>query len=197
VAGGFCRIISYVAGPGHIRQAGGDPYIAFGELDNRPSERLARLRQAFGRTVGVTAETPPDIQAAMWAKFLLISSWSGLGAVTRAPVGIWRTLPETRQMWQEAMREVLGVGRAHQVALSDDDVEKATTYVDGLPPTATASMQRDILAGRPSELDTLCGGVVRLGQEADVPTPTHAFIYHTLKPLELKARGEVEFPESV
>ncbi len=195
VAGGFCRIISYVAGPGHIRQAGGDPYIAFGELDNRPSGRLERLRQAFGRTVGVTAETPPDIQAAMWGKFLLISSWSGLGAVTRAPVGAWRTLPETRQMWQQGMREVLAVARAHRVALSEENLEKATTYVDGLPPHATASMQRDILNGRPSELDTLCGGVVRLGRETGVPTPTHAFIYHTLKPLELKARGELEFPQ--
>lgn len=195
VVGGFCRIISYVAGPGHIRQAGGDPYIAFGELDNRPSERLARLQQAFSRTVGVTAETPPDIQAAMWGKFLLISSWSGLGAVTRSPVGVWRSLPETRQMWQAAMQEVLAVARAHHVALTDETLQKATGYVDGIFPHATASMQRDILAGRPSELDTLCGGVVRLGREAGVPTPTLAFIYHALKPLELKARGELEFPE--
>jgi 2-dehydropantoate 2-reductase len=145
--------------------------------------------------VGVTAETPFDIQAAMWGKFLLISSWSGLGAVSRAPVGVWRALPETRQLWQQAMREVLAVARAHQVALSEDILQKATTYVDSLPPHATASMQRDILNGCPSELDTLSGGVVRLGREAGVPTPTQAFIYHSLKPLELKARGELEFPQ--
>jgi hypothetical protein len=38
---------------------------------------------------GVNAETPPDIQVAVWMKFLLISVWSVMGAVTRAPVGIF------------------------------------------------------------------------------------------------------------
>ncbi len=194
VLGGFCRIVSFIAGPGHIRQAGGDPYLAFGELDNRPSERAERLRQVFARTVGVTAEVPANIQAAMWGKFLTITAWSGLGAVTRAPVGVWRSLSETRQMWLEAMHEVLAVAQARHIALSEENVRKATAYVDSLPPHATASMQRDIMNGRPSELSLLSGGVVRLGQAVEVPTPTHTFIYHTLLPLELQARGEVEFP---
>lgn len=195
VLGGFCRIVSFIVGPGHIRQAGGDPYVAFGELDNRPSPRAGRLRQAFAAATGVTVEIPPDIQAAMWGKFLLISSWSGMGAITRAPVGVWRSLPETRRMWQQAMQEVLAVAQAHGIALTPENIQKATAYADSLPPNATASMQRDILAGRPSELDILCGGVVRLGQEVGVNTPTHAFIYHALLPQEQKARGELVFPE--
>ena len=195
VLGGFCRVISYVAGPGYITQTAGDPYVAFGELDNRASERAARLLAAFNRTEGVTAEIPPDIQAAMWSKFLLIASWSGIGAVTRAPVGVWSSLPETRNLWLEAMNEVRAVAQARNIALPDDIIERSTNYVDSLKPYATASMQRDVLAGRPSELDTLCGGVVRLGRETGVPTPTHALIYHTLLPQELKARGELEFPQ--
>jgi len=193
VLGGFCRIVSYITEPGHLHQAGGDPYIAFGELDNHRSERAERLLAAFAQTQGVTAEIPPDIQAAMWSKFLLISSWSGMGAVTRAPVGIWRNLPETRHLWQQAMQEVANVAQAHNIALPGNIIEKSTTYVDSLPPQATASMQRDILNGRPSELDTLSGGVMRLGREAGVDTPVHAFIHHTLLPQELKARGELEF----
>ena len=195
VLGGFCRIVSYVVEPGHINQAGGDPYVAFGELDNHASERARQLLAVFQQTEGVTAEIPADIQAAMWSKFLSISSWSALGAVTRAPVGVWRSLPETRQLWQQAMQEVLAVARARNIALPPDIIEKSTAYVDNLPAQATASMQRDVLAGRPSELGTLCGGVVRLGQASGVPTPNHAFIYHTLLPLELKARGEIEFPQ--
>ncbi|RME98960.1 MAG: 2-dehydropantoate 2-reductase [Chloroflexi bacterium] len=195
VVGGFCRIVSFIVGPGHIRQAGGDPTVVFGELDNQPSERTQRLLGAFQQAQGVIAEIPNDIQAAMWSKFLLISAWSGMGAITRAPVGVWRSLPETRQMWQQAMREVLAVARAHNIALPDNLVDKSTNYVDSLPPHATASMQRDVLAGRPSELDTLCGGVVRLGREAGVATPTQAHIYHSLLPQEMKARGRIEFPQ--
>ncbi|HEX7395592.1 MAG TPA: hypothetical protein VF313_11750 [Anaerolineaceae bacterium] len=35
--------------------------------------------------------------------------------------------------------------------------------------------------------------VVRLGEEVNVPTPLHAFLYASLLPLELRARGEVGF----
>lgn len=195
IVGGFCRIVSLVAAPGHISQTAGDAYVAFGELDNQPSERTRRLLAAFRRAEGVTAEIPPDIQVAMWSKFLLISSWSGMGAVTRTPVGVWRSLPETRQMWQQAMQEVLAVARAHGIALPDEIITRSTTYVEALAPHATGSMQRDILAGLPSELGTLCGGVVRLGETVGVPTPTHAFIYSALLPQERNARGEIDFPQ--
>jgi 2-dehydropantoate 2-reductase len=195
VLGGLCRIVSFVTEPGHIRHAGANPpYIAFGELDNRPSARTRRLQQAFAQTVGVEAEIPPDIQVAMWAKFMQICAWSGIGAVTRAPVGVWHSIPETRQMWQDIIYEVLAVAQAHNIALTEAHAAQVIAYVDKLPPTATASMQRDIMEGRPSELRWQNGAVVRLGQEAGVATPTNAFIYQALLPLELKARGEIEFP---
>jgi 2-dehydropantoate 2-reductase len=57
-------------------------------------------------------------------------------------------------------------------------------------------MQRDIMAGRPSELDAWNGAVVRLGREAGVPTPVHEALYGILLPQELRARGEIRFPES-
>src|SRR3954447_23185017 len=67
--GGLCGIVSSVVGPGHIRHAGIDPFVNLGELDNRRSERLERLREAFVRA-GVGADIPPDIHRAMWSKFL-------------------------------------------------------------------------------------------------------------------------------
>ena len=38
VLGGICRIFSSIAGPGHIRHAGADPFVGIGEMDNRLSE---------------------------------------------------------------------------------------------------------------------------------------------------------------
>ena len=55
-------------------------------------------------------------------------------------------------------------------------------------------MQRDILAGRPSELETRIGAVVRLARMAGVEVPRHTFLYASLLPQERKARGEIEFP---
>lgn len=193
VIGGVCGILSFVAGPGHIRHVGADPFVNFGELDNRRSDRVARLQQAFAQTSGVTAEIPADIHAAMWRKFLLIVSWSGIGAITRAPVGIFRGLPQTRHLLQQAMQEVYNVAQARHIALPAEIVDNTLAFMDSLPPGGTASMQRDIIAGRPSELEAQNGAVVRLGQEVGVETPVNAFIYHMLLPLELKARGQVDF----
>jgi len=52
----------------------------------------------------------------------------------------------------------------------------------------TSSMQRDIMEGRPSELEALNGAVVRLGRQTGVPTPVNGFIYAALTPMEARAR---------
>ena len=192
VLGGLAKIISFKVGQGHIRHAGAEPYVAFGELDNRLSERAERLRQAF-RRAGVTVDIPPDIQAALWEKFLFIVPWGGVGAVTRTPIGVLRTVPEARQMLEQAMHEILTVALARNIALPENVIGKTMAFVDRLPPDGTASLQRDIVEGKPSELASWNGAVVRLGQEVGVATPLHAFIYHSLLPLELRARGQAQF----
>lgn len=191
--GGLCRIISYVTVPGHIQHAGVAPYVAFGELDGRRSERVERLRAAFAGAEGITAEVPADILAAMWRKFLLIAPWSGLGALTRAPVGVLRSRPETRPLLGRALAEVQAVAQALGVALPAAAVGETLAFIDTLPPEGTTSMQRDIADGRPSELDAQSGAVVRLGEAAGVDVPVHRFAYDCLMPLELRARGQLTF----
>jgi 2-dehydropantoate 2-reductase len=193
VLGGLCGLFCYVAGPGHIRHAGTEPFVKFGEMDNRPSPRVKELQQVFMRA-GVTAEIPPDIQVALWMKFLFITVLSGVGAVTRAPAGIWRSLPETRQMAEQGLNEIMAVARSRNIALPGEAVRATMAMFDGLVPLSTSSMQRDVMEGRPSELEAQIGAVVRLGQGADVVTPLHTFIYHSLLPMELRARGQIQFP---
>src|SRR5919106_56585 len=196
VLGGLCGMVSFIAGPGHIRHAGAQPWIAFGELDGRVTDRVRRLKEAFRRCRGLKVDVPADITVALWEKFLFITATGGVGAVTRAPFGAFRALPETRRMLEGAMREVVAVARARGIEVSDDAVTRALSLMDGLEPHGTSSMQRDIMAGRRSELDAWNGAVARLGREAGVETPVHDFIYATLLPQELRARGELEFPEA-
>jgi len=113
--------------------------------------------------------------------------------VTRAPIGVLRSRPETRDQLERAMHEVLAVARAHGVALPDDAVEETLAFTDTVPAEGTASMQRDILAGRPSELEAQSGAVVRLGREKGVATPVHEELHRVLAPLELRARGGTVF----
>ena len=188
VVGGLCRIVSFVAGPGHIRHAGAVAQVEIGERDRRPSARVDTLRAAFARCAGVSVSTPPDIEVALWEKFLFIAPFSAVAAVTRMPAGVVRTVPETRGLLAAAIGEAGAVARARGVKLPDDAVARTLAYVDGLPDDATASMQRDILEGRPSELDAQTGTIVRLGRAAGVAVPVNEFLYASLLPSERKAR---------
>jgi 2-dehydropantoate 2-reductase len=188
VLAGMCRIITTLEGPGHIRHSGAVPWVALGELDNIVSDRVRRLHGALVEA-GVGAEIATDINVAVWEKFMFIATMSGIGAVTRAPIGEWLNLPETRRMAEAALEEVVAVGQAHGVPLPDASVAKTLAFMDGVPPSATASMQRDIMAGRPSELEAQSGAVVRLGARVGVPTPIHSYLYHSLLPQERAARG--------
>lgn len=193
VLGGLCGTLSWILGPGHVRSIGEAHFVKFGELDKRPSERAERLRQAFERA-RVKVEVPSDIHVALWEKFLFVVSFGGVGAVTRAPIGVIRTVPETRRMLERCMHEILEVARERQVVLVDGIIEKSMAFLDSLAPSGITSLQRDIVDGKPSELDAWNGAVVRLGQEVGVATPMHEFIYHSLLPLELRARGRMQFP---
>jgi len=189
VLGGLCRVLASVTEPGHIEQNGVDPYIAFGELDGSRTPRTERLRAAFANARGVTAEIPEDIVAAMWAKFLFIAAFGGVGSITRSTAGVIRTQPETRRLLVQALEEARQVALAHRVRLPEDVVARIMELIDQLPEQGTASMQRDIAAGRPSELDSQSGAVVRLGQEVGVAVPVHTLIYQSLLPLERRARA--------
>lgn len=188
VAGGSCAILSFIAGPGKIRHAGVEPRVVFGELTREKSDRCERLLEAFGRTKGVHAVHSDDIHQEIWRKFLFIAPVSGVGAVTRVPLGVCRSLPESRAMIDGAMREVFRLARAHQVELPEDAPERALGFLDTLPDDSTASMQRDIMEGRPSELEAQNGAIVRLGEEKGVDTPVNRFLYAALLPQERKAR---------
>lgn len=192
VLGGLCQISSMLSAPGVIRHVAIEPLIRLGELDGKRSGRVQRLAEALGQA-GVKVEVPENIWTAMWQKFTFIVTVSGVGAVLRAPVGVIRSLPGPRQLVVECIAEVVSVGLARGVALPPDLAASTLTFIDNLAPGVSASMQRDILAGKPSELAAQNGAVVRMGDESGIPVPANRFIYASLLPQELRARGELLF----
>lgn len=188
ILGGLCRISAFIGGPGLIKHVGVQPYIAFGERDRMQSERVERLRAVFARCQGLTVETPDDIEAAIWDKFIFIAAVSGLGAITRQPLGGFRGVPESRALLVAALEETTAVARARGVRLPADQVQKTLLFIDHAGAGIVASMQKDISEGKPSELEAQNGAVLHMGRELGVPTPTHEFIYASLLPGELKAR---------
>lgn len=190
---GLCKMISMIEAPGRIRHAGVDPYLALGEVDGRLTPRVQKIARLFANARGITVDASEHIIADLWKKFMLIAPWSGIGALTRSPIGVFRSQPETRKLLVTSVREVFEVARANGVEIAEGAIDAIVDFMDQLPPEGTASMQRDIMEGRPSELHEQSGAVVRLGEKGGVQTPVTRFIYHSLLPLERKARGEIAF----
>jgi 2-dehydropantoate 2-reductase len=181
VIGGLCRIVSFVVGPGHIRHAGFTPSIIIGELDNRRTARTDTIEQVF-KNAGLEISVAADIQVALWTKFLFIASFSGVGAMANAPAGVVRSDPKWRSHLLNAMEEIYALAHARGIKLPANSMDTVMASVDGLPEDATSSMQRDIAAGKPSELESQNGAVVRMAREAGIDVPTHTLIYQALKP---------------
>lgn len=188
VVGGLCAIVSFIVAPGHIKHAASDPFVMFGELDNTRTERVEQLLEAFKRA-GVNAQIPPDIRQSMWTKFLFIAPMSGMGALTRVPVGVWREDAQIRTIVDASLREIVALAAARGVRLDDDAVEKTWQRYDSLAPSSTSSLQRDVMDGKPSKLDAQLGAIVRLGSESGVPVPVTEMMYRVLSPQERLARA--------
>jgi 2-dehydropantoate 2-reductase len=188
---GLCRISSFVAGPGQIRHAGLEPTVLLGELDGSALSPSAQLLANAFVAAGVVLETPKDMRSALWEKLIFIAALSGAGAVARATAGELRDCPPTRALVQQLMEEVAAVGRSRGIQLGADIVSRTLAFVDSIPAGATASMQRDIADGKPSELDAVIGAVVRFGHSSGVPTPAMRYVYASLLPQEKRARSSL------
>ncbi len=192
VIGGLTHISSFIAEPGHIQHVGITPHIAIGELDHSRSERVENLLKIFARIPEIKADSPDDIHLAMWEKFAFIAATSGVGAVTRQPMGVYRSVPETRALLIAVLDEVVEIGRARGIAFDEDATQKILrNEIDPKPAGVFASMQKAIMEGRPSELESQTGAVIRMGRELGIATPANDFIYAALLPMELKARGKL------
>ncbi|RPJ24659.1 MAG: 2-dehydropantoate 2-reductase [Chloroflexi bacterium] len=193
VIGGVTWLSSAVEAPGLIRQISQFRRIVFGELDGGRSERIQSIYEVLNQT-GITVEISEDIRKVLWTKLVFIAAVSGIGSLTRLPMGDYRAIPETRSLLSSLMQEVESLARAQGVSLDGDVVQKWLEFVDNAAPHIKPSMQLDVEAGHRTELESMIGVVGRKGRELGVPTPVADFVYASLLPVELKAYNEFAPP---
>lgn len=187
VINGLCRIFSKIEAPGIINHFGVDPLIIFGETDNSKSPRIEKILNIFDQS-DIKGVVPENIQSELWKKFITICV-SGLLAVTKTTYGQLRELPETRKMMIELLEEVYTISQKLNIPIKPDFVSKTVAFIDTFPYETTSSLTRDVLEGKPSEIEYQNGTVVRLGNQLGVETPVNRFVYTCILPMEMKARG--------
>jgi 2-dehydropantoate 2-reductase len=186
--GGATWLSAAIEEPGVIGQYSQFRRIVFGEFDGRVTPRAQAIYEVL-KSTGATVELVDNIVQILWTKFVFISAISALGALTRVTMGEYRGVREARAVLTEAIHEVVTVAKATGVTLAPDVANSTLKFIDDSAPGIKPSMQRDIEAGRMSELESMIGIVVRLGAKHGVPTPVMRLAYAALKPGELKARA--------
>jgi 2-dehydropantoate 2-reductase len=193
VMGGSTRIVSTIAEPGVIEQSSESHRLDFGEMQGGRSERAERLLATF-TAAGIDAHLSENIELTLWEKFLGLCPIACVSAAARTTLGETMVHEPTRRVMRGALEEIVAVAKAEGIDLGGDTaVERSMAFSSGrVEPNATASLYRDVVAGKRLEIDTLAGAVMRLGRQHDIPTPVHELLYGILYPAHYRAVQEFE-----
>ena len=191
VLAGLCFVVSFLEKPGKIKHAAFEPRITFGEIDNSKTERTAKLKEIFDKA-GISSKIPENIQLEIWKKYLFICTVSGIGGLTRVSIDKIRKSEFLYDLMKATASEIKAVANAKNIPLTDEHLKNTFEIIDSQPEGNTASTQRDIMQGKPSELENFNGYIVKQGEKLGVETPVNRYIYECLKPMEAEARKSRE-----
>lgn len=116
-------------------------------------------------------------------KFSYVSPIGAAGLYLQATAGDFQKEGKAREMFKEMIREISALAKAMEIPFEQDYVAINLNILSALPPETTTSMQRDVMAHKPSEIDGLVFEVVRMGQKYHVPVPIYEKVAEKLKDL--------------
>lgn len=170
----------YIAGeikePGTIWLNGNIFRVVFGVRN--PQELRPELFEVAKdlKDSGIDGVLSDNIRRDALQKFAYVSPMAACGLYYHVAAGEVQVTGEARDTFVKLMKEVDALAVAMGVPFLVDIVTTNLQILDALNPTASTSMQRDIYAGKSSEIDGLIYEVVRMGEKYGVPTPTYRMI---------------------
>lgn len=190
VAGGVATLGATLLGPGEVRVHPGG--VVLGEADTDPADPRLRTLALLLTVAGFPTEVTQHLDTAVWTKLAVNCAINPLTALTGLANGALLSHPRLGALMTDAAREVAAVARARGIVLEDDPVARA---MDVARTTAAnrSSMLQDLERGSLTEIDALCGAVVREARRLAVPVPTNEWLWREVKARE-GARGPRRIP---
>ena len=184
VIGGRTFAGGVMLGPGHVIAGCKGKQTYIGELDGRTTERVNEIAKQFNQA-GLETIVSTNIVGIMWDKLLINVATGALSGITRLPYGGLCKVQEVMDCALEAVSEAIAVAKAMGVKLTITDPKKIwLKAAENLPPEFKASMLQDIEKGSRTEIDSINGSVVRLGERHGVPTPVNRALVASIKGIE-------------
>ncbi len=160
------------------------PLLIFGEAKNRQTTAKVRSVQKVLEKVGISYQTPEDMERMIWWKFMVNVGMNQSSAVTGATYGRYLLEPELRWLKETLMHEVIAVARAEGVDLKPEDATSFYKTIQMIAEDGKTSMLQDIEAGRKTELEMFAPVVIELGQKHGIPTPVNQTILSVIRGME-------------
>ncbi|MCM8792150.1 MAG: 2-dehydropantoate 2-reductase [Candidatus Omnitrophica bacterium] len=167
---------------GHIRHAGvGETII--GRVDSRIPVGLRQIREIFNKA-GLPTKISRDIKSLLWSKLIINVGINALSAITRLNNGKLIEFEGTRRILREVVMEAIRIAKRKRIKLIYDDPLAKVEAVCEATATNASSMLQDILRNKRTEIDSINGVVVRLGQELGIPVPVNSVLVDLVKTIE-------------
>ncbi len=161
---------------GRVRP-GGEGVISLG-THQRVEPLVCLLREA-----GFNVEVLDDVNTLIWGKLVINAAINPMTALLRVPNGKLLVSESARQLSADLAREVAVVAAAQGIQLAFDDPVAAAEKVMEKTATNNSSMFQDVQRGAPTEIDAICGAVVKVGEQVGVPTPVNRALWLLIRAL--------------
>jgi len=152
------------AAPGQIVHR--SPFARFG-FAAAGEARLAGAVEALVR-FGCACRFEADELTLLWGKLVMLAPMALNTTAAGKPVGELWADPEWSARFEAAAREACAVAVALGARV---DAGETVRTLRGFPGALRSSMQKDVAAGRPPELDAIAGPILRGGAAHGIPVP--------------------------
>lgn len=173
VPDGCIYVSAAIEEPGVILRHGKILRVVFGA--RVPSEETENMRELAQDMASESLEVilSSDIRRDAMVKFSYVSPIGTAGLYYGATAADFQKEGPKREMICALMREIVALSHAMGIEFEEDLVERNLRILSNLAPESTTSMQRDVMAGKQSEIDGLVYEVVRMGREYGVEMPEY------------------------
>lgn len=166
-------------GPGLVK-AGGEGIIA---VERHPA--LGPIEDAL-KSAKFNVNIVEDAKSLVWGKLVINAAINPLTALLRVPNGKLLERPTAREMMKALANETARVAREEKIDLPFADPVAAAEEVALKTASNHSSMLQDVLRGAPTEIDAICGAVVKAGQRHNIDTPANWACWKLIKALDAK-----------
>jgi 2-dehydropantoate 2-reductase len=184
-------IAAAMIGTGRVKHSGRGDLIIGNPLPKHAASEwtLAEVTATFMRA-DVPCRISETITVELWKKLVMNCAYNAISALSRAKYGRIARDAGLIEVIKRVVIEAVAVGNAAGVQLSADTMIAAALNLGSeAMPEALSSTAQDIARGKPTEIDSLNGFLVRRGAEMGVSTPVNQALHSLVKLLEQVAAG--------